>query len=176
MISFSVQTDGALLRMRDAADAAHKMDGEVLNLGWKYSSFIYDYAPYKTGWMVTNASDIETNFGSSGLTVGVGPFSKLGYPTDSAMPKGQIASFIRRHKKMRGHVPSNKRAAWWALAKEGKDKLLEERAGRKPRYWQAIQEQQVPDRDGGILNTVPFISMANNAIQSYIRYIEDLLR
>lgn len=176
MISFSVQTDEALRHMQDMAQNAAKVDNEVVAAGRQYSAYIADFAPKKTGWMAANASEIVQHGGSDSVTIGVGPFSKLGYPTDSAMPKGQIASFISRHKKLRGHIPSSPRGAWWALAKEGKDKLLDERTGRKPRYWQAIEEQQVPDRDGGILDTTPFISMANNAIQSAIRRIENLLR
>lgn len=176
MISFSVQTDEALRHMQEMVENSGKVNGEILALGREYSGHIANFAPKKTGWMALNASEIVQQNGADSVTVGVGPFSKLGYPTDSAMPKGQIASFISRHKKLRGHVPSSPRGAWWALAKEGKDKLLEERTGRKPRYWQAIEEQQVPDRDGGILDTTPFISMANNAIQSAIRRIENLLK
>ena len=175
MISFSVQTDEALRHMRDAADAAYKMDGAVLNLGWEYSNFIYDYAPKDTTRMAQGVSKIETNISASGLTVGVGPFSAIGAPTDEA-PRGQIASFIAANPSLRGRPPETPRGAWWTLAKAGKEKLKSERTGSKPAYWQAIQEQRVPTQDGGILSTIPFISMANHAIQSYIRRIENLLR
>ncbi len=176
MISFSIQTDEALRHMQDMKLKSAIAEDVVLDVGRVYSQFISSFAPKKTGWMAMNASEIVHQKGANSITVGVGPFSKLGYPTDSAMPKGQIASFIAANPSLRGSPPDTPRGAWWTLAKAGKDKLQSERMGRKPRYWQAIQEQRVPTQDGGILNTAAFISVANSVIQSYISRIQRLLR
>ena len=45
----------------------------------------------------------------------------------------------------------------------------------KPAYWQAVQEQAVPSKDGGILPTISYITLANNAIRHIVKRIDDLL-
>lgn len=175
MISFSVQTDEALRHMQDMAQNSTKVEGAVLDAGHAYSAAIYGYAPKDTTRMAQGVSKIEQQSTTASVRIGVGPFSAIGAPTGEA-PRGQIASFIAANPSLRGRPPDTPRGAWWTLAKAGKDKLKSERMGSKPAYWQAIQEQRVPTQDGGILSTIPFISMANSAIQSYIRRIENLMR
>lgn len=149
--------------------------GEVVGLASSWSANVYASAPKDTTRMAHTVSLIEpTNVVGDDVGFGVGPFDRLGYPTNNA-PRGLIGRFVQNNPDLRGAMPPVPRAAWWYLARGGKEKLKVERTGEKPAYWQAVQEQAVPSKDGGILPTIPYITLANNAIRHIVKRIDDLL-
>lgn len=151
--------------------------GEVVGLASSWSANVYASAPKDTTRMAHTVSLIEpTNVVGDDVGFGVGPFDRLGYPTNNA-PRGLIGQFISAYPAERGTKPPKglERASWWYLTTAGKKILRGTRMAEKPAYWQAVQEQMVPDMDGGILPTIPYITLANNAIRHIVKRIDDLL-
>lgn len=154
---------------------------EIENVARRFSSAIRGSAPKSTGALAATASIIEWDAPQGSVTpvsIGVGPFSKLGYPSDKA-PSGIIERFVRDNPSKRGGRPPAARAAWWYLSAAGKQTLAAERvAGRygsfggKPRYWQAVAEGTVPSKSGADLPANDYIVHAYSAISGFASHID----
>lgn len=171
-----VESDAAERAMQRTMRNLTQAKGEVVGLVSSWAANAYAAAPKDTTRMAHTVSQIEPIRAADGdVGFGAGPFDKLGYPTSDA-PRGLISQFVQDNPDLRGTMPPVPRAAWWFLARGGKEKLKVERMGQKPAYWQAVQEQMVPSKDGGILKTIPYITLANESIRHIVRRIDNLLR
>lgn len=161
-------------RMPNIARAVRDLPRAADKVADVFQGTLVAEAPRKTGLLVLNASvrDERGAHGTDRYSVSVGPFSRLGYPTDKA-PSGRIKSFVNAHKKdreIRGTMPPVPSAAWWYLTQKGKGTLLADRlagkygmAGGKPRYWQALVDARVPDKFGGMRPKQTFLEDAHLA-------------
>ncbi|MCB0202152.1 MAG: hypothetical protein KDI03_18950 [Anaerolineae bacterium] len=172
-----IQSDAALRALERTSKNLTTARAEVNVLAREWSDNVFAYAPKDTARMANTVSKIEVT-GTSGVdvSIGVGPFRELGDPTSNA-PRGLIGQFISAYPAERGTRPPKglERASWWYLTTAGKKILRGTRMSNKPRWWQAVQEQTVPSKDGGVLRTTPYITMANNSVQYIIQRIDDLL-
>ena len=133
-----------------------------------FSRTVQVQAPRETGWMVGAASQLDKS-GQPGRTrYTVGPYSELGSPRRSS-PRNTIRKFLEDYPQYASRASALTKAgkprkvrrrrpfpnAWHFLSAEAKDRLRALRRagmygtdGPAPRYWQAIQERQVPGRSG----------------------------
>lgn len=183
MLTISVVTTGHQFVVFKVDGIRTRLPGLYLYTGELASTFaseIQSGAPRNTNLLVVAASITEHKgtIGKGTYTASVGPFRLLGYPSDVA-PRGTIKQFVKEHKGNRGitgGMPPTPRAAWWYLAKAGRDNLLTGRlsgrygmAGARPRYWQALHEGKVPSFTGGVRPRNTFISDAHAA--AFARYV-----
>ena len=167
------------------ATALKQADSFARSVATAFSSTVQAGAPKETGWMVGAASKLDKS-GQPGRTrYTVGPYSELGNPRRSA-PRNTIRQFLEDYPQYASRASQTTKAgkprkvrrrrpfpnAWHFLSAEAKDRLRALRRagmygmdGPAPRYWQAIQERQVPGRSGA-RGGVDFLTPAYAAAQA----------
>lgn len=150
-----------------------------------FSSTVQAGAPKETGWMAGAASKLDKSGQPGRIRYTVGPYSELGSPRRSA-PRNTIRQFLEDYPQYASRASALTKAgkprkarrrrpfpnAWHFLSAEAKDRLRSLRRagmygmdGPAPRYWQAIQERQVPGRSGA-RGGVDFLTPAYAAAQA----------
>lgn len=167
-----------IVRMTNPVNAGPEIAKRVAGLGQAdafarqiataFSSTVRTQAPRETGWMVGAASQLDRSGQPGRSRYTVGPYSELGSPRRSS-PRNTIRKFLEDYPQYASRVSQTTKAgkprkvrrrrpfpnAWHFLSAEAKDRLRALRRagmygmdGPAPRYWQAIQERQVPGRSG----------------------------
>ncbi len=148
--------------------ALKQSDDMVKRVAGMFSGVVQANAPKETGWMVGAASKLDKSGQPGRSRYTVGPYSELGSPRSSS-PRNTIRKFLEDYPQYASRASALTKAgkprkarrrrpfpnAWHFLSAEAKAHLrLLRRAGAygmdgpAPRYWQAIQERQVPGRSG----------------------------
>ena len=161
------------------AAALKGADSFARSVATAFSSTVQAGAPKETGWMVDAASQLDRSGQPGRSRYTVGPYSELGSPRRSS-PRNTIRKFLEDYPQYASRASQTTKAgkprkvrrrrpfpnAWHFLSAEAKARLRSLRRagmygtdGPAPRYWQAIQERQVPGRSG-VRGGVDFLTPA----------------